>query len=153
MAPTRPLRRESNALTHRSMPPLGDDVPDTGLPERYERVARFKTRARIVFVGTCWIGNIFRNMWELGSATGPRALVTAEAVNASPGALINLNRAAEAWKAVLRRLTGGPVARFKPMTVGDAVAEVNLTDITMSHPATETHFVLKVIGDTNAKIR
>lgn len=92
-------------------------------------------------------------MWEIGGSTGPRAPVVAEAVTAASGALINLNRAAEAWKAVLRRLTGGPVTNFKPMTVRDVVAQVNVSDLILQHDSSETHFILRIIGDGDAKSR
>lgn len=134
----------SSATTSVPRDPVGNVLP-------YQSVTSLTTPTRIVYAAACWIGPLFQNLWRSPTGSGVPTLVVAEAVDAPLSALIRMNRAAEAWLAVLRRLTGQ--WNGVRMTVGDAVKSVNGSSVITEVDEGETRFILKVIGNPNEKLR
>jgi alpha-tubulin suppressor-like RCC1 family protein len=120
-----------------------------GITQPHQRESNLTTSARIVFTGACWIGQIVQSMWRIDEGRG--ALVIPEPVGAPPGATIGLNRAAAAWLAVLRRLTGQ--FNGQRMSIGDAVDSVNVDPIITNVPAGQTTFILRVVMNRNVKLQ
>jgi hypothetical protein len=116
-----------------------------GALEPFERVDRLKTSAKVVFVAACWIGDKLNDWWQLPSTS---ALIAPEFVGGNVDSQLPLNRAAEAWKAVLRRMAG-PQA----MTAVQAVNDVNTTPLINDVPQGEAKFILRVVRGNDVKIR
>ena len=63
-----------------------------------------------------------------------------------------MNRAAEAWRLLLNLLVAAKYTQT-PMTVGQAVAYVNASQVITNVPDGEVRFRLKIVGDGNVRLK
>jgi len=106
------------------------------------QVTQINTQAKVVFVGSCFIGPIFEALWNITPSTKGQALIVPIGSQA-----VILGHALAAWENILDDLVN------KHMTVGDAVNQTNsylptTLDNNLNHPAEQ----YQVIGDASVKI-
>jgi hypothetical protein len=112
--------------------------------EPYDQETRINTQASIIFVGSCYVGTYFEDLWNINQSTIGEALV----VPVNPSATSQLGHSIAAWDNILRDML------VKGMTIGKAVSQTNsylssLTDVD-GNKITERW---QVIGDPSVKLQ
>ncbi len=101
------------------------------------QVTHINTQARVVFIGACYTGPLFDNLWNIQPNTKGQVMI----VPKNPAAGTNLVAAVIAWEDILQKLLAGS-------SVGDAVAYTN--DDMPKQNYTERW---TTIGDSSVKIK
>jgi hypothetical protein len=105
---------------------------------------RIQTEAKVVFIGSCFIGPDFQSLWNIGPSTKGQVMV----VPTSAGSSVILGHALVAWDRLLDDLV------LQHMTVGSAVTDTNtylksLPPDVNGNPITEQW---QPVGDSSVKI-
>ncbi len=104
----------------------------------YHGVTRITTQARVVFIGACFIGPAFEQLWNINNQSVGQVMI----VPSNPSATVSLGYAFVAWEEFLYDMT------VKGMTAQAAVQETNtyLPTVGITQPYTW-------IGDGNVKLK
>jgi hypothetical protein len=98
-------------------------------------VQRIASKSRIIFIGACQTGDIFRSLWDIDSTVTNRSLIV------PVGADTDLYWAAQAWRVIAAALGDGK-------TSGAVVAAGNAYLASGNRPLR-----FQIIGGQNVRIR